>query len=196
MYEWSVPVKEAAESKGIQVDCVDGPNVVKSEIVSRVRKLNHNFIFLNGHGDSKTFYGYDNEAAIKISDAGIFKNKIVFCRSCNCLKELGKESVDKHDCTSFIGYEHEFVNVRKTDVELRPREDDVSRPIWEVSNSIPKSLIKGATVSEAVEASHRKATREIARLLFSKELGAIDALKAIITNDDGLKYHGYNSARI
>lgn len=196
MYEWSIPIIELAQSKGIDVDCVDGSNVMKSEIVSRVKKLNHTFIFLNGHGDSKTFFGYENRVALGIADAKIFKNKIVFSRACDCVKKLGKEAVEKHACTSFIGYEYEFVNVRQTNVELNPREDEISRPIWEASNAVPVSLIKGATVSESVEASHKRATKKISELLFSKELGAIDVLKAVIANDESLKYHGNGSAKI
>jgi len=195
MYEWSVPVMNAAEKRGIKVDRVDGQRVIKKEIVSRIEKLKPGFIFLNGHGDSKTFYGYDNEVAIGITDANIFKNKIVFTRVCNCVKKLGKKAVEKHSCTSFIGYEFEFVNVRQTNVELKLREDEISRPIWEVSNTVPISLIKGTTVTEAVESSHKKATKEISRLLFSKELGSISVLKAILTNDEGLKYHGDGSAK-
>ncbi len=187
---------EAAEGRGIKVDCIDGPNVVKSEIASRVEKLNPNFILLNGHGDNKSFYGYEDKVAIEIGDAGLFKNKIVFSRACNCVKKLGKAAVKKHGCTAFVGYEYEFVNVRQTNIESKPREDEISRPIWEVSNAVPISLIKGATVSDATETSHRKAANEFLKLVFSKEPGAIDVLKAIIINDDGLKYNGDGSAKI
>lgn len=196
MYEWSIPVIEAAENRRIKVDRVDGPKVVKKEIVSRVEKLNPSFIFLNGHGDSETFYGCDNEVAIGIDDANIFKDKIVFSRACNCAKKLGKEAVENCGCTCFIGYEFEFINVRQTNVELKPREDEVSKPIWEASNTVPISLIKRSTVDESLEASHKKATKEISRLVFSKEPGSIDVLKAIIVNDVGLKYHGDGSAKI
>ena len=196
MYEWSVPVIEIAESHGIKVDHVDGPKVMKSEIASRVEKLNPNFIFLNGHGDSKTFFGYKGQVVIEIGDTYLFKNKIVFSRACSCVKKLGRDAVKNHNCTSFIGYEFEFVNVRQTNVELKPRRDEISRPIWETSNAVPISLIKGATISESIESSHKKATKEISRLLFSKELGAIEVMKAIIVNDEGLTYHGDGSAKI
>ncbi len=196
MYEWSVPVVKVAESKGIKIDLVDGPKVLKEEIVSRIEKLKPNFIFLNGHGDNKTFYGYENTPVIEIDDVDMFKDKIVFSRACNCVERLGKEAVKKHDCTSFIGYEFEFVNVRQTDIELKPREDEISRPIWEASNAVPISLIKESTVDEAIKSSHKKATKEISRLLFSKELGSIAVLRAMIVNDEGLKYYGDGSAKI
>ena len=196
MYEWSIPIIKAAESKGLSVYLVDGPDVVQSGIISRIEKLKPKFIFLNGHGDDETFYGYRNTPAIEITDTAIFRNKIVFSRACNCAKKMGKVAVNKHDCTSFIGYEYEFVNVRQTNVELKPIKDEISRPIWETSNAVPLSLIKGSTVDEAIKASHKKATHEITQLIQSKELGAIDALKAIIINDEGLKYHGNGSAKI
>ena len=181
---------------GVKVDFVDGPKVSKKEIVSRIEKLNPSFIFLNGHGDSKIFYGYDGKEAIGICDADMFKDKIVFARACNCIEKLGREAVKKHSCTSFIGYEFEFVNVRQTDVELKPREDEISRPIWEVSNTVPIKLMKISTADEAIETSHKKTTKEISKLLFSKELGATSVLKAMIINDEGLKYYGDGSAKI
>jgi hypothetical protein len=197
MYEWSEPIVETAENKGIKVDHITDQKVVKAEIVSRIKKLNPNFIILNGHGNSKTFFGYEDQFAIEIKDAHLFKDKVVFCRACNCLKKLGKETVDKHGCKSFIGYEFEFVNVRQTNIELNPKEDKISKPIWETSNVVPICLIKGSTVVEAIEASHKRATSEILRLLtHSKELGAIDVLRAIIVNDDGLNYCGDGSATI
>jgi hypothetical protein len=95
-----------------------------------------------------------------------------------------------------VSYEYEFVNVRQTNVEVKPRQDRVSKPIWDVSNAVPKSLIKGSTVNNAVEMSHKKASQEMGRLIFSKELGAIQVLKAILANDEGLGYHGDGNARL
>ncbi|MBI4918574.1 hypothetical protein HY837_01480 [archaeon] len=196
MFEWSIPVANLAEKKGIKVDFVDGKEVVKSEIISRIEKLDPKFIFLNGHGDDATFYGHENKIAIEISDVGLFDNKVVFTRACNCAKKLGKEAADNHNCKSFIGYENEFVNVRQTNTEILPLRDEVSRPIWEASNVVPEKIIEGSTVAEAIEMSHKKTTREIMRLIFSVELGHIDVLKALIINDDGLIYHGDGAATL
>ncbi len=196
MYEWSKPVIELAESRGIKVDCVDGSKVVKSEIESRMKKINPSFIFLNGHGDSRNFCGYEYEVVIGMDNASILKDKIVFARACNCADKLGNEAVKRHGCISFIGYQFEFINVRQTDVEIHPSRDTLSGPIWESSNAVPRGLIKGATVSESVESSHKKANTEISRLMFSSEFGAVQAIMAIIVNDEGLVYHGDGDARI
>lgn len=196
MYEWSVPIIEAAERKGIKVDKADGRNVTRSDIMSRIEKTNPSFIVLNGHGNESCFFGHENSALIGIDDAGIFSDRIVFSRACDCLRELGRESVEKDGCKSFIGYEFEFVNVRQTSMELRPRGDVVSQPIWEASNAVPLSLIKGSTVSESVDASHRKADNEMLRLIYSKEPWSREVLKAIIINDEGLGFHGDGSAKI
>ncbi len=51
MYEWSEPFIKIAENKGIKIDCVDEKKVIKKEVFSRIKKLNPNFIFLNGHGN-------------------------------------------------------------------------------------------------------------------------------------------------
>ena len=51
-------------------------------------------------------------------------------------------------------------------------------------------------VEESVEASHRKATKEISKLVFSKDISAVEVLKALIANDDALIYHGEGSAKI
>ena len=196
MHEWSKPVIEAAENNGIKVDCVDGKNVIRSEVTSRIGKVNPSFIFLNGHGDDKTFYGYQDQVLIEPEDAGIFKERIVFSRACNCAKGLGRHAVQMHGCTSFIGYEFEFVNVRRTSTEVIPLKDEISRPIWEASNAVPLSLIKGSAVDESIEASHKRAARDMLRLVFSGEIGSIEVLKALIANDEALAYHGDGSAKI
>jgi len=136
MYEWSKPVISLAAKKGFDVDNV-GPVVTKKEILSRIEKLSPDFLFLNGHGSSDCFCGYENEPVICMPDCGIFRGKMVFSRSCDCAKGLGRKAVDKHGCTAFIGYEYEFINVRLTTSELTPMNDYVSRPIWETSNAVP-----------------------------------------------------------
>ncbi len=196
MYEWSIPFIEAAESKNMKVDCVDGLSVTKSEIASRIVKLKPVFIFLNGHGDRQTFYGHGNKPAVDMSDGKLFTGKIVFSRACDCAAELGKTFAEEHACKAFIGYSMPFVNVRETNVEIKPRQDNMSRPIWEASNSVPVGLVKGLTVEESIEASHKKAYKEIERILFSSDVGAINVLKAIIVNDEGLTYHGDGTAKI
>lgn len=196
MYEWSVPIIEAAERKGIKIDKADGRDVTRSNILSRIEKTNPSFIVLNGHGNEACFFGYENSALIKVDDAGIFSDRVVFSRACDCLRKLGSEAVDKNGCTCFIGYEFEFVNVRQTSTELRPREDVVSQPIWEASNAVPLSLVKGLTINESIDASHRKADNEMLRLIYSKEPWAREVLKAIIINDEGLGFYGDGSAKI
>jgi len=196
MYEWSKPVIDAAQKKGIKTDCVEGRNVTTEQISSRIAKLNPSFLLLNGHGDDNTFYGYEGRTAIGLREAAMLGSRVVFSRACCCANGLGKHATEKAGCKSFIGYEFEFVNVRQTNKELTPLEDEISRPIWETSNAVPLALIKGATVSDSVEASHQKARKEIARLLFPGEIGAIEALKAVIANDSSLVAHGNNSATI
>ncbi len=196
MHEWSKPVIEAAHGRGIKADTVDGEHVIEKEVKSMIEKVDPDFVFLNGHGNDKTFYGYNDHALITIGNSDMLKGRVVFSRSCNCAKELGKHAVQNNGCTSFIGYEYAFFNVRQTSTEVTPLMDDLSRPIWEASNAVPLSLIKGSAVEESVEASHRKATKDISKLVFSGEIGAVEVLKALIANDDALIYHGDGSAKI
>ena len=195
-YKWSDPIKNIAEKKGIKTDCVDGPKVTKSEVESRIKKLNPSFLILNGHGSDKSFYGHKGEIIFDSKDTACLKNKIVFSRACNCAKTLGKVAVNNSKCKAFAGYKFEFWNVRNTDTEIKPLNDQISQPIWEISNTTPISLIKGSTMDEAIEASHRKATKEISKLLFSEEPSAISVMRAIITNDEGLIYHGNGDTQI
>jgi len=110
MYEWSTPVIELADRKGITIDFI-GPEVRRTEIDSRMVKLDPDFVFLNGHGDCETFYGYENEPAIDSSNVHVLKDKIVFSRACNCADSLGEEAVKDQGCTAFIGYKYEFIKV-------------------------------------------------------------------------------------
>jgi len=195
MFEWSRPLISEAKSKGFLVSCVDGKNVTKSQLSSRIGTVDYKFIIMNGHGTSDTFFGYGNNKSISLKDASIFRNKIVFVRACDCVDVLGREAVTKN-CTAFIGYKYEFMNVRLTETDLRPQRDPITKPIWEISNTVPQYLIRGRTVSSSIQAARRRATKEMVKLLASSEPGANEALKAIIINDEGLTFHGNGSATI
>lgn len=196
MHEWSLPLKEEAERKGMHVDCVDGKNVTRKEVISRLENTDAMLIILNGHGTKTSFFGSENHPILTATDASLFAERVVFVRACDCAAGLGREAAERHGCTAFIGYQYEFVNVRQNTKEARPLEDEISRPIWEASNAVPLSLIKGRTVEEAVQASHTKAEIGMLRLLQSPEPHAISVLKAMLTNDVGLCYFGEGEAAV
>ena len=51
-------------------------------------------------------------------------------------------------------------------------------------------------MKKAIESAHRKAEKEMLRSLLSKELHAVQVLKALLINDDGLIFHGDGSATL
>ncbi len=72
----------------------------------------------------------------------------------------------------------------------------MARPIIECSNIIPKEIIKGRKVSEAVEKSHERSAEHIFKLIYSKEPLAIASLQALAANDSCLGYEGDGEANI
>ncbi|MEA1924304.1 MAG: hypothetical protein U9M95_00385 [Candidatus Altiarchaeota archaeon] len=95
-----------------------------------------------------------------------------------------------------MGYKRKFWIARQHARECTPLDDPVAEPILECSNVLVRELIKGKTVSHAINKSHEYAENCIMELVYSKEPYARPSLQAIISNDDALDFKGEGSARI
>ncbi len=195
MYEWSKEVIAAAKARGWVVDKSDGPKAIKVEVQSRLEKNPPDFVFFNGHGNESEMGGHNKETILDESSSHLLKNTITFTRACNCLVKLGESAVGK-GCKAFIGYTNEFWIPRIHEFELSPLKDAAAKPVLEVSNQIPLSIIKNCTVSEAVDSAKAMALKYILKLILSREPYDRAALKALSHNDDYLDYKGNGDARI
>jgi hypothetical protein len=186
---------KSAEDHGWTVDKSDGQKAARAEVQSRLEKNPPDFVFFNGHGNESEMCGHNQETIMNESSSHLLKGTITFARACNCVVKLGKSAVDK-GCKSFIGYAGEFWFPRINKFESCPLEDVAARPVLEVSNQVPLSIIKNHTTAEAVDSAKALALKHISKLILSREPYDRAALKALSQNDDSLDYEGDGDAKI
>lgn len=195
LYAWSESLIKEAELKGFNVAKMEGKDITEKVLRSRIQNRKPSFILFNGHGNAKSIFNNENKPFIDISSSDVFDKTVTFARACDCLKELGKNAVEK-SCYAFIGYKNNFWIVRHHKYECIPLKDDVAKPILECSNTIVEELIKGKTVDQAIQKSHERSADYILKLIYSKEPLAIASLQAIVANDTALDFEGISSAKI
>jgi len=195
LYVWSEKVICSAENHGWTIDKSDGAKATRNEVQSKLKKKPANFVFFNGHGNESEMCGHNQETILDESSSYLLKDTITFTRACNCITKLGKSAVD-NGCKSFIGYAGKFWFPRIHKFELTPLKDMAAKPVLEVSNQIPLSIIKNCTVSEAVDSARALTIKYISKLILSREPYDRAALKALSQNDDSLTYEGNGNAKI
>jgi len=195
LYAWSKEIIDSAAGHGWTVDKSYGPKATRAEVQSRLEKNPPDFVFFNGHGSESEMCGHNLETILDESSSHLLKGTITFARACNCVVKLGKSAVDK-GCRSFIGYVGEFWFPRINKFESSPLEDIAAKPVLEVSNQIPLSIIKNHTTAEAVDSAKALALKHISKLILSREPYDRAALKALSQNDDSLVYEGDGNAKI
>lgn len=189
LYEYSKELIDYAKGYNLKVYAVEGGNINFKVVQGKITKIHPRFIFFNGHGSSDCLYDNQNKPFIDMKSSVLFNKAIVYTRACDCLNVLGACAV-KNGCTAFIGYRNKFWIARKHVRECNPLKDDVARPVLECSNVIVKELIKGKTVQEAIQRSHKLSIEYILKLLPSKEPLAPATLRAIMANDYVLDFEG------
>lgn len=195
LHAWSKEVIDSAKDHGWTVDKSDGPKATREEVQSRLEKNPADFVFFNGHGNESEMSGHNLEIIMDESSSHLLKDTITFTRACNCVVKLGKSAIGK-GCKAFIGYTGEFWIPRIHNFELSPLKDRAAKPVLEVSNQIPLSIIKNCTASEAVNSAKALTLKYISKLILSREPYDRAALKALSHNDDFLAYEGDDDARI
>lgn len=195
LYCWTESLIQEAINKGFSIVKLEEGKISESSVRSIIRKKRPHFIFFNGHGTSSSLFDNKKNEFITLESADIFKNTVAFARACQSLKELGIESVRK-GCQAFIGYKKQFWIPRHHKRECQPLKDIIASPIFECSNAIVSSLLKGKTVKQAIEKSHTLAVECIVELIYSKEPLAPATLQALVANDEALGYEGNDTATI
>jgi len=194
LFFWSQEVIDFAQDKNWHVEKSDREKAIRHEFESRL-KNNPGFVFINGHGNDDTVIGHDRQPLVDTYNCFLLKGTITFTRACNCIKSLGKKAVVA-GCTTFIGYNREFWVPRLHKFEATPLKDPLAKPVVEVSNAVPLSLIKGNSVEDAIGSSATIAEKHILKLILSKEQYDRVTLKAMINNLGALDYEGEKTAKI
>ena len=194
LFLWSQSVIVFALKHEWHVEKADYDKAIRNEFESRV-KNKPDFIFINGHGSSVNVCGHKRNILVDFDNCKSLKNTITFTRACNCVTKLGKKAVS-NGCIAFIGYWKEFWVPRLHSYESTPLKDPLAKPVLEVSNVIPNSLIKGHTVEEAINNSHKVSEKHLLRLITSKEQYDRAILRAMVNNASALSFEGDRNAKI
>lgn len=153
---WAGEVINFAKEKGIEVFDLFKEKANKNDFSGRVKKLQPEIIFLNGHGDDGCITGHDEE---KLVEAGnnhdILHGAITYALSCNSGKILGQKVAENNEST-YIGYEDKFIFVADKNYSTRPQDDPMAKPFMEASNQVMISLLKGNRAGDASEKSKNK----------------------------------------
>ena len=191
LFEWSKEIIKEAEKHGINVIDVNGHKVNQASVLGRLESLKPEFVFLNGHGDEKTYFGHDYAEVINLTTARALKQTLTFIRACGCLEQLGNKAV-QDGCKAFIGYSQDFLSPISDQYCATPLRDPIAEPVKRVSNEIMHTLLKGKTPPEAVDASRRLTQQYINKIMFSPQFAQDPrfniTLLALVNNDTNLGY--------
>ncbi len=178
LYWWSKTIIEYAISKGTRVVDLKGDKVTKKKYIDKKKKIQPSFLMLNGHGNSDSICGQNNEILVSVNmNMDLLGKRVVFSRSCSSAKNLGKQCTKNGG--SFIGYDDDFVFMIDESKTTRPLEDTTASLFLEPSNQVAISLIKGHTVKEA----HRRSGN-----LFKKNISQLLTSEGSEENKDALPY--------
>lgn len=160
---------EEAEQKNFKIKIIDSSELNAGSFSQIVRKLDYNFIMINGHGSEDSIFGYKSNILIKADgNADILKEKVTYARSCNAGSILGENCVKNSKKGCFIGYTLPFIFYIDNRWSTKPNNDNIAKLFLLPSNAIAISLIKGNVTLEAHENSKKQILKNIKRLLENK----------------------------
>lgn len=167
LFMWSKPIIDFANNAKIRIVDVSGKKVTKKIFESYISKIKPAFIMINGHGNNNCVCGQNDEELVsKGINEAVFKNSVVYARSCSSASGLG------HACaanvnTTYIGYTGDYWFMFEEDKLFHPLEDQTAKKFLEPSNYVAISLLKGYTAQEANKRSKNIMKQQILKMLAS-----------------------------
>lgn len=193
---WSREVIEFAKSKGFQVIEMNRDYATKKEFEKRIAKHEPGFVMFNGHGNKESVWGNNNEVLVKSGEnEGLLKERITYALTCSSLQILG-ETATKNGALAYIGYRFPFVFYFNRNFCSTPLRDNAAKSFFEPSNRISTSIIKGASVSEAIKRSQEKMDQEISFWRGQETADAEWVRSALHMNRMSLGFKGNGSASL
>lgn len=167
LFKWSEHILDFAKNTHKKVVDISGKKVTKPILESYIRKIKPGFIMINGHGNDNCVTGHDDEVLVeKDRNAEIFKDSIIYARSCSSAKELGKVCAEQFNAT-YIGYTGDYWFMWEEDKLFHPLKDQTAKKFLEPSNHIAIALLKGSTANEANLKSKNLMKQQILKMVTS-----------------------------
>lgn len=172
LFHWSGIVIKEAQRRGIKVLDLRGKKANNKAFSSYIMKHEPILVFFNGHGNTNTITGYDNESLIDAyKNEKLLVEKIVYARSCDAANNLGKLCIN-NGTVAFIGYEKKFAIGYTPSKTSTPLHDPVAKLFIEPSNLIPVSLLKGNTTEDAYRKSQEASLHNFRFMLSTRATAA------------------------
>lgn len=157
LHTWSLEIYNFAKDKGINVvHFHDGKSskATKDNVENYLSRKNPKFVFLNGHGNEENVNGYKDKPIVSFNNnEHLLKNKIAYIVACKCGEKLAPSLISKGGAKSVIGYKKKFCMPLNEGRECTPLKNDMVTAIKEISNAIPKSIIKGRSIKESINSA-------------------------------------------
>lgn len=194
--EFSNSLFEEASRKGVNLMPIKDGEVRRSSFEKILRKFKCGMVFFNGHGSPSQIYGHKDEAILDEDNLKILNDKIIYARSCESGKKLGKmfSKNSKNNC--FIGYKRPFKFLADKNWTANPSKDPVASLFLKPSNQVAISLMKGHTAQEAHENSKMHMLKSIKSVLRSGRREAFMISSELWNNFDGQVLYGDASAKL
>ena len=191
MRAWSQEIVELAKEKYPETIRLDKKSVTRREFEGRIEALNPKLVILNGHGSEEEVSGQGREEIIlKFNENDeLMKGRIVYARACGSAAKLGKSCVEK-GAVAYVGYKNDFYLLWDKNMITRPLHDEIAGPFMEVSNVIPKAIIKGNSIREALERTEEKLKDRIEYLETKRSFDAQFIVPLLILNAINQQIHG------
>lgn len=168
LFHWSGFVIKEAQKKSVKILDLRGKKANNKTFSNYIVKHEPLLVFFNGHGNTDTIMGYDNEPLVEAhKNERVLIKKIVYARSCDAASNVGELCI-KSGTLAFIGYTKKFAVGYSPSKTTTPLYDPVARLFIEPSNLIPISLLKGNIVSEAFRKSQEAMMRNFRFMLSTK----------------------------
>jgi hypothetical protein len=168
LYWWSEKILDVASKKKKKIIDLKGKQANRKEFINILRKVNPNFIVVNGHGSKDCVTGFNNEILIKAKDnEKELSGKVIFARSCQAANVLGKVCI-KTGTKTFIGFKDDFIFFIDKVKENKPLEDKTASLFLEPSNYLVILLLEGCKAGIANNRSKAAYQQNIQKLMTSE----------------------------
>lgn len=195
--KWIESIFDLAKQKGHSLIDLNKERSNPKDVTAILEKKKPKLVLFNGHGDPQTITGHNNQPLIQSNhNEHLLKGTITYAIACDCAAKLGPDSVKK-GCHAFIGYQASFIFVFDPSRSANPLSDSFAAPVFEASNEIASSLIKGNTVQEAFEKSQATFDKWIVKLQKSDAPPEAQHILATLYWDKSVQtFHGNEEASI
>ncbi|RJQ20246.1 hypothetical protein C4580_04380 [Candidatus Woesearchaeota archaeon] len=161
LHSFSKPIiKKLKGNKDIHTSNLEGTKANRSEFEKALLKTQAALVFLNGHGNTQSVWGHNDQPLLDFDNVKLTKDKIIYALACDSLIELGEKSI-RNGAKAYIGYGAAFMCVKDESRTSSPDIDMNAEPFRRACNTLIEALIEGTRVEKAVQLTRKEYIKSI-----------------------------------